>query len=531
MHMHNVQPLAFSYLRLSTPEQRRGGGRQRQLALAEQYAAKHALRLDPRSFEDLGVSGFRGDNLTTGQLGRVLHAAKTGTIPAGSYLLIESLDRISRDKARRAVRTLEDLCDAGLVVVTLADERVYDKETLDNDPTATMFALVVAMRAHDESATKSKRRGAAWQQGRDQAERFKRPITAQAPGWLELPKEDRRAFRPISEHVAIVKRIYSEYLGGAGTHAIAAALNAEGVPCFGRARQWHRSYVVKILENPAVCGEFTPHVVQKEEGKKTRRPQITIQGYFPTIIDRLTFERVQDMRRDKRAPSGRNGRRSVSHVLAGLARCPRCGGAMVRVNKGSGPKAGKPRLVCYRARNKAGCFAPGVRLDVVEAAVLGVLPELVQGGRPATSWQAQDSIKRMEEEKTKIEERLQWFIDALTKDGTSADRARERIANWPSLGAEIRKLEDRLQETTKWLEDVRGLESRHSSESVAPILTELHGEINRPQPDIVQINAILRRLIDRVKVDFDRGELRFIWHGLATTQRLPLPAIKTGSVR
>jgi phosphoribosylformylglycinamidine (FGAM) synthase-like enzyme len=48
---------------------------------------------------------------------------------------------------------------------------------------------------------------------------------------------------------------------GHGQHTIALTLNREGVPTFGRATMWHRSYVKKIVENGAVVGELTPHTV------------------------------------------------------------------------------------------------------------------------------------------------------------------------------------------------------------------------------------------------------------------------------
>jgi len=70
-----------------------------------------------------------------GELSAFREAVEAGLVPKGSYLLVESLDRISRQSARRALRVLEDIVDMGVTVVTLADGREYTAENLDSDPT------------------------------------------------------------------------------------------------------------------------------------------------------------------------------------------------------------------------------------------------------------------------------------------------------------------------------------------------------------------------------------------------------------
>jgi DNA invertase Pin-like site-specific DNA recombinase len=98
---------AYSYLRFSTPEQTRGDSFRRQLGLARDYAARFGLELDESlSFKDVGVSAFRGRNSETGQLAVFQEAVSSGLVPEGSFLLVESLDRISRQAARKALRVL-----------------------------------------------------------------------------------------------------------------------------------------------------------------------------------------------------------------------------------------------------------------------------------------------------------------------------------------------------------------------------------------------------------------------------------------
>src|SRR4028119_1217108 len=100
-------PKAYSYLRFSTPEQIKGDSRRRQTSMAQEYAAKHGLTLDEElTYQDLGVSAFRGKNAEDGKLSEFLDAVRFGKVEPGSYLLVESLDRISRQAAWLALGTL-----------------------------------------------------------------------------------------------------------------------------------------------------------------------------------------------------------------------------------------------------------------------------------------------------------------------------------------------------------------------------------------------------------------------------------------
>jgi DNA invertase Pin-like site-specific DNA recombinase len=44
-----------------------------------------------------------------------------GLVAPGSYLLVKSLDRLGRNKPRKVVRLLEEICEQGIVLVTLTD--------------------------------------------------------------------------------------------------------------------------------------------------------------------------------------------------------------------------------------------------------------------------------------------------------------------------------------------------------------------------------------------------------------------------
>lgn len=136
-------PKVYSYTRFSTPEQAQGDSHRRQTEAARRWAEAKRLTLDERlRLHDLGVSAYRGANADTDSgLGGFLHACRTGLIAPGSFLLVESLDRISRMTPRRAQRLMDDIVDAGVTVVTLNDGQEYDSYRLDSDPTALLIGM------------------------------------------------------------------------------------------------------------------------------------------------------------------------------------------------------------------------------------------------------------------------------------------------------------------------------------------------------------------------------------------------------
>jgi DNA invertase Pin-like site-specific DNA recombinase len=163
-----MKPRAYSYLRMSTDLQLKGHSRQRQLEASRAYAEEHGLELaDDAQLEDIGISAFNGANVRDGALGQFLAAVKAGSVERGSYLLVESLDRLSREEIGSANDLFLSIVRAGINLVTLADKRIYRGKSTNLVDMIT--SLVIMERAHEESKTKSMRVGAAWRQKRKRA--------------------------------------------------------------------------------------------------------------------------------------------------------------------------------------------------------------------------------------------------------------------------------------------------------------------------------------------------------------------------
>ena len=181
-------PTAYSYIRFSTPEQMDGDSLRRQMESSIAYAKEQGLTLDTAlNLRDLGVSAFRGANVEKGRLGAFIKAIESGLVANGSYLLVESLDRLSRAEVMDALEVFLAIVNRGVTIVTLLDKREYSRESLRESSTELIISIVIMSRAYDESVTKSKRRHLTWNQQKRVAATSGAKMTKKLPFWLSLP--------------------------------------------------------------------------------------------------------------------------------------------------------------------------------------------------------------------------------------------------------------------------------------------------------------------------------------------------------
>lgn len=381
---------AYSYVRFSTPDQMKGDSFRRQAEASRRYADENGLELDGSlSFHDLGVSAFRGRNAEEGALGSFLEAVEQGSVKPGSFLLVESLDRLSRQSAYRAFRQFSAILDKGVNIITLHDGKVYSGSGGEDLAFSDLLiSLAVMQRAHEESLTKSKRLAAVWDQKRRNATQEAennggkiKPMTSRCPEWLTLNKQ-KGAFEINADRADIVRRIFSMTIDGMGRRAIANILNSEGIPSFrsdrGKGIGWHDSYVAKVLDSEAVIGRCQPHRMMEspEDGRRRRQPiGEALDAYFPAIVDPGTFAKVQYIRKGRKIPAGKVAAK-YSNLFSGLARCGVCGGPMHFEDKGPRPKGGS-YLICSHAKRKLlGCSSPRWKYPTAQAHILLNLLEL-----------------------------------------------------------------------------------------------------------------------------------------------------------
>lgn len=332
---------AYSYVRFSTLDQRKGNSYERQKKLCEKYAEENGLILCDEEFFDEGISAFKGANKSEDKaLGVFINAVELGKINKGSYLLVESLDRISRETSLQALETFTGILKLGIVIVTLLDNHVYTYEKLNSDVSSLLASLFVMARAHEESETKSKRISKAWEAKR--SEGGKKVLTAKAPAWLKVTY-DYSGFIVDEEKVKIINQIFDMVIDGHGVFFITNYLNKNNIKPFGMAKIWHMSYVRKILLSKACIGEYQPH--RKINNNRVPEGDVII-GYFPEIVTPKKYYQAQEIVKNRGCVSGGRKGQIFSNIFTHVLFCELCGSPLVYINKGAGKKAGSPILKC-----------------------------------------------------------------------------------------------------------------------------------------------------------------------------------------
>jgi len=144
-----MRPKAYSYIRFSTPEQAKGDSLRRQLEQSEKYCKEHGLVLDDTlRLTDRGLSAYHGIHKTKGMLGEFLKRVENGGIPEGSVLIVESLDRLSREEILTALNQFTGIIQAGIQLVTLADGQVYDRESINDNWTQLIIYKLKMLEEH-----------------------------------------------------------------------------------------------------------------------------------------------------------------------------------------------------------------------------------------------------------------------------------------------------------------------------------------------------------------------------------------------
>lgn len=367
---------AYSYIRFSSLKQSEGDSVRRQTELREAWLFKSGAVLDTSfTLKDEGVSAFAGkhrQNPDRHALAMFLELVNRGRVQRGSYLIVESLDRLSREHIRPALTLLLNLIEAGIRVVQLLPvEAVYDESV---EPMQLMMAIMELSRGHAESEMKSKRVGPAWRKKKLAAAIDRKPITRRCPSWLHVVDGEWKFRQPAA---SVARRIVRLCIEGDGIDVIVKRLNKEKVETLGIGKQkskyWAESSVSKILHNRALVGEYQPHIGSFKNGN--RKPDgEPIPGYYPALIGEQEWYAMQAALASRRNKAGRPAKRRMN-LFANLLYDAKSQGRIHLCDKGK--ESSGIILLPYREKTGASNAKPtSFPLEVFEKAVLSKLKEI-----------------------------------------------------------------------------------------------------------------------------------------------------------
>ncbi|EKM26836.1 recombinase family protein [Vibrio sp. HENC-03] len=318
-------PKIYNYARVSTTKQIHGAGleTQQQKNVLESLSLEHNLPIHDENFVDQGLSAYHGKH-KEGALGVVLSRIDSGEIPAGSILVVFSLDRLSRETVNIAMEQLLRIINRGVRVYTHIDSKMFDAKSKHLTVDLIMSLLTMQL-ANEESETKSKRTIGA---SKVALKRWKETSESQrnlgrTPLWID---QSTNTFNINAEGV---KKAVEMKIAGYGDLKIKQYLDAnfEYKPTRkkGRVKQsntWDYTSIYQLWDRRTLIGE---------KAFKIEGVEHVMENYYPALIDEDTFRKLQALKKRKK---GRDTGSGKIPLLKSLVRCGICGGAMVFMDKG-----------------------------------------------------------------------------------------------------------------------------------------------------------------------------------------------------
>ncbi|EJP4770199.1 recombinase family protein [Escherichia coli] len=426
----------YSYIRFSSMKQADGSSYERQKRTAAEIAAKYDLEL-VTSYQDFGVSAFKGANSRTGALSRFLDEIGR-SVPVGSWLVVENLDRISRQSIIEAQELFLSIIRRGITIVTGMDGKVYSKESVNANPIDLLLSVMLFARANEESQTKRNRtNSSALIKIKAHQENPQNPAVAieeigKNMWWTDttsgyvLPHP---VFFPIVQEVVELRR------NGRSTAEILDHLNATYTPppaaSHKRHSNWSRAMIERLFHTRALIGikEISVDGVKYE-----------LKDYYPRVLDDAEFYHLKKSIGVRACNYGDKEEVKPIPLLSGvgLLKCEHCGSAMVKV-KGTNKRPNQYRYSCDAMRSsRIECVHTNwsFRGDQLEKAVLQLLADKI--------WIAEDKANPVPALKVQVDE-ISRKIDNLIALSAMTGATKELADQITTLNSERETLYNQIK--------------------------------------------------------------------------------------
>lgn len=351
---------AYAYIRWSTATQESGDSESRQLAELDRFEKNMGIPI-VRRYRDSGRSAFRGDNSKRGEFRLLLDCISSGEIEPGDFIVVESIDRITRQRVLDGVQLLKDILISGVKLYTTTDQKTYSVEDPREDLQTLLLISVIAQRAHEESDMKSKRLLSSWTKRRTDAASGKVIIKKGKSIPYGLRFESGKFVVNVDEQEEI-KRLFELLL----THGLNTAIKIINIDS---KKKWNNGTVNKIIQNRTVIGFMPTHrVIHAPDGKSKKVQTGYIENYYPNIIEPSLFYMALNAMKDRKI-KGHSGRRGEQdyNIFKHVIYCSECGGKLYYDHRGSRYKNKiYPFFKCDNSRtNPTICNADNLRFEHV----------------------------------------------------------------------------------------------------------------------------------------------------------------------
>ena len=434
---------AVIYARYSTDHQR-GESIDAQVRICREYAAAHGLSV-VGEYKDAAVSGKGAKTQKRREYQRMQRDSEKGLF---DVILIHKYDRIARSLQEHVTleRKLSDR-DVRLIAVV--------QDFGDTNESKIIKAVMWAMseyysdnlgdevrKGHRENALKALHNGGS------------------APFGYNVV--DRQYI--INEfEAAYVRRMFDNTINRRGHVALIREMAAASI-CGRLGRSIKYPQIYEILRNEKYTGVYvySQSMAKTRDDRRKKPDAIRIENAFPAIIDKVTFDEVQRIMRERKQTGKKGG-----YLCSGLVYC-QCGAKMHAMSP-----TRKGHTYHYYACS-AKCGAPTVKIEEVDAAAKSYLEELLteenqqrtadalrayQEGELSQLAAFYDGLKSQIGEKRR---RYDNLMNVLSSGGTNKAMIEDITNEMAEIKDEIAALEDStpppnftVEQVRTWLEAIK----------------------------------------------------------------------------
>ncbi len=313
------------------------------------------------------------------------------------------------------------------------------------------------------------------------------------------------------EQAKVVRRIFSEYISGRASTAIARDLQEEGIPTASGQGKWDSSTIMRILQNEKYKGDVLiqktytkDYLTHKQVKNNGELPSYYIENDHEPIVSKEVFELAQVVRESKKKKDAYR-----KNVYCNKLVCAECGGKFAK----SGWKR-KNVSEIYICINRYGplhllCSTPSVTPDMAEAAFLKALNKAIKD---------KDRVLRMTEKRIEelkstasLEDERERIRDEMSEIIKTVSEGTMLIVDQIKYKAENEGLYSRHEELTKRLEEITDDLKQRKVETVAvenfvTYFKELNGTVKKFD------EFYWNNLLDKIVVNVDKS-LTVVFYG------------------
>lgn len=354
------------YARLSQDDGSQGDSNsiQNQRLMLEKYAKDNGFENLKFLYDD----GATGTNFNRPAFQEVMALIESGEV---ATLIVKDMSRLGREYLEVGRLTEIVFPSYGVRFIAMND----GVDSLYGDNEFTPFKNII----NEWYAKDCSKKGKA--SARIKAESGARVASRPPFGYQKDPDDPKRKIIPDEDTSPIVQHIFSLCMSGKGPSQIAKQLKEERIPIpayfyykkngveitgfdADNPYDWKQSTIARMLENEVYLGHTinlkytTLSYKNKTRVERPESEQVRIENTHEALIDKTTWDIVQDIRKHKR----RRANMAEQNIFSGLIYCMDCDGTMV-LHRAHTMDAIKNNFTCstYKKKGKETCSAHYIR--------------------------------------------------------------------------------------------------------------------------------------------------------------------------